>query len=178
MHKYIVLLKGINVGGHRKVPMAELKVLLAKHDFRNVQTYIQSGNIFLESSSLKPFQIEDIIQKALYKYYGFEVSVLVKTAIDLKRIFEDCPFSEAKRKDSYYVLLHDVPTKQQVEQAYLKEYEFDEYVILKDCIYLYCEKGMGASKFNMKYFENKLNTFATTRNYNTMAKLLSLSFEE
>ena len=75
MHKYIVLLKGINVGGHRKVPMAELKILLAKHDFRNVQTYIQSGNIILESSSLKPFQIEDRIQKAIYKYYGFEVSV-------------------------------------------------------------------------------------------------------
>lgn len=178
MHKYIVLLKGINVGGHRKVPMAELKILLAKHDFRNVQTYIQSGNIILESSSLKPFQIEDRIQKAIYKYYGFEVSVLVKTPIDLKRIFKYCPFTEAKRKDSYFVLLHDVPTKQQIKEAYLKVYEFDEYIIQKNCIYLYCEKGMGKSKFDMKYFENKLKTFSTTRNYNTMVKLLSLSFEE
>ena len=176
--RYIVFLKGINVGGHRKVPMAELKVLLAKHGFKNVQTYIQSGNIILESSSLKPFQIEDKIQKALYKYYGFEVSVFVKTPIELKRIFEDCPFSEAKRKDSYFVLLHDVPTKQQIEEVSKKVYEFDEYIIQNNCIYLYCEKGMGKSKFNMKYFENKLNTFATTRNYNTMVKLLSLSFEE
>ena len=139
MQKYIVLLKGINVGGHRKIPMAELKVLLSKLDFRNVQTYIQSGNIILESSSLIPFKIENKIQKALYKYFGFKVLVLVKTPVDLKRIFEECPFSEAKKKQSYFVLLHDFPTNKQIDKAYLKVYKFDEYVILNDCIYLYLE---------------------------------------
>ena len=158
--------------------MAALKTLFAKHDFRNVQTYIQSGNVILQSNFSEVIDIENTIKKAILEHFGFEVSVLVKTYQDLKRIFEDCLFPEEKKRSSYFILLYDIVSKQQIEEVSKKVYEFDEYIIQNNCIYLYCEKGMGKSKFNMKYFENKLNTFATTRNYNTMVKLLSLSFEE
>lgn len=172
---YIALLKGINVGGHKKVPMAELRELLTKSGFENVQTYIQSGNVILESSEKNTQKIEGVIMKAILGYFGFEVSVLVKTREDLKRIFSDCPFSEEKKKASYFMMLHEIPDNALVKIASEKVYDGETYKIIKNCIYYYSAKGFGKSKFNVNFFERKLETFATARNYNTMVKLLSLS---
>lgn len=172
---YIALLKGINVGGHKKVPMAELRELLTKSGFENVQTYIQSGNVIFQSSKRNISEIENNIQKAIMTHFGFEVSVLVKTRDDLKRIFDNSPFSEDKKKSSYFMMLHDIPDNDLVKEASEKVYEGEEYKIINDCIYYYSAKGFGQSKFNANFFERKLNTFATARNYNTMVKLLSLS---
>lgn len=175
MTTYIVLLKGINVGGHKKVPMADLRELLTKSGFENVQTYIQSGNVIIESSEENSRKIESIIKDAIVKQFGFEVSVLVKKRKDVGRIFNDCPFSEDKKKTSYFVMLHETPDAQLVNVASEKIYKGEEYQIINDCIYFYCETGFGQAKFNVNFFERKLKTFATARNYNTMVKLLSLS---
>ena len=171
---FIVLLKGINVGGHKKVPMAELRELLTKSGFLNVKTYIQSGNIVLEShENIK--NIENTIQKAIESHFGFKVSVIVKTREDLQRIFNDSPFNNEKKKLSYFMMLHNTPNADLVKAASEKVYEGEEYCIVNDCIYFYCANGYGQAKFNANYFERKLETFATSRNYNTMLKLLSLS---
>ena len=171
---FIVLLKGINVGGHKKVPMAELRELLAKCGFLNVKTYIQSGNIVLEShENIK--NIENTIQKAIESYFGFKVSTIVKTREDLQRIFNNSPFNNEKKKSSYFMMLHNTPNADLVKVASEKVYEGEEYYIVNDCIYFYCANGYGQAKFNANYFERKLETFATSRNYNTMLKLLSLS---
>jgi uncharacterized protein (DUF1697 family) len=176
MKTYIVLLKGINVGGHKKVPMADLRELLTKSGFKNVKTYIQSGNAVLEASE-KVNTIESKIQKVIMAHFGFEVSVLVKTRQDLERIFDKCPFSEEKKKASYFMMLHNTPDDDLIKVASEKVYEGEEYQIIKNCIYFFCEKGLGQAKFNVNFFERKLETFATARNYNTMVKLLSLSTE-
>jgi len=177
MNTYIALLKGINVGGHKKVPMAELRELLTKYGFQNVQTYIQSGNVILQSSEKSLQKNEETIKKSILDYFGFDVSVLVKTRKDLKRIFNDSPFFEDKKKASYFMMLHDTPSEELVRIASEKVYEGEEYKINKDCIYYFSAKGFGQSKFNANFFERKLKTFATARNYNTMVKLLSLSAE-
>lgn len=174
MNTYIVLLKGINVGGHKKVPMAELRELLTKSGFENVKTYIQSGNVILKSSE-KSKTVENKIQKAIVAYFKFEVSVLVKTSRELQQIFEACPFSEEKKQASYFMMLYDTPNEDLVKVASEKIYEGEEYKIINDCIYFFCAKGYGQAKFNTNFFERKLKTFATARNYNTMVKLLSLS---
>lgn len=178
MKTYIALLKGINVGGHKKVPMADLRELLTKSGFENVQTYIQSGNVILQSSKSDISVIENNIQESIMDHFGFEISVLVKTRSDLKRIFNDSPFSEEKKKASYFMLLRNTPEDDLVKVASEKVYEGEEYKILKDCIYFFCEKGFGQAKFNANFFERKLKTFVTARNYNTMVKLLSLSEEK
>ncbi|MEZ4792559.1 MAG: DUF1697 domain-containing protein [Gelidibacter sp.] len=177
MPTYIALLKGINVGGHKKVPMADLRELLSKSGFENVQTYIQSGNVILQSSEKNTQIIEITIEKSILGFFGFEVSVLVMTRSDLERIFNDCPFSEVKKKASHFMMLHDTPDEDLIKIASEKEYEGEEYQIINDCIYFYCEKGIGKAKFNANFFERQLKTFATARNYNTMVKLLSLSSE-
>ena len=177
MKTYIVLLKGINVGGHKKVPMAELREQLSKSGLEDVQTYIQSGNVIFKSEEKDVNKLESKIHEAIQNYFGFEVSVLAMTRFDLKRIFDDCPFSEEKKKASYFMMLHDAPDGALIQVASEKNYEGEEYVIINDCIYYFCAKGYGQAKFNLNFFERKLETFATARNYNTMVKLLSLSLE-
>lgn len=175
MKTYIVLLKGINVGGHKKISMLELRELLLKMGFENVRTYIQSGNVILQSSEEETKKIEALIAKALFDYFGFEVSVLVVTRVHLKRIFDNSPYTDEEKKASYFMMLHNIPDEDSVKVASEKVYEGEDYQIINDCIYYYSAKGFGKSKFNTNFFERKLKTFATARNYNTMVKLLSLS---
>lgn len=175
MKTYIALLKGINVGGHKKVPMAELRDLLIKLQFENVQTYIQSGNVVFQTLYDDSLKLEQVIQDAIQSKFGFEVSVLIKTREQLKTIFDGCPFEEETKKASYFMMLHDVPSGHLIKEASEKVYEGEEYLILKSCIYYYCKKGYGQAKFNVNLFERKLKTFATARSYNTLVKLLLLS---
>lgn len=177
MNTYIALLRGINVGGHKKVPMAELRELLYQSGFENVLTYIQSGNIILQSSVDDKSKIESTIQQSIQSHFGFEVPVIVKTGTELQIIFDSCPFSEAKKADSYFILLSDIPQQSLVEIVTDITFENEEFVIIKDCMYLHTSMGYGNSKFNMSWFEKKLNIKATSRNYKTIVKLLSLSSE-
>ncbi len=175
MIRYILLLKGINVGGHKKIPMAELRELLTDFGFKNVQTYIQSGNVILESAQTDISKLEQNIQKSIMTHFGFDVSVIVKTLEQLQRIFDNCPFNQEKKEKAYFTMLHNIPPKELVDEASKKTYPNEEFVILNDCIYLYCELGFGNAKYNNNFFERKLKTIGTARNYKTMMKLLSLS---
>ena len=177
MVDYIALLRGINVGGHRKVPMAELRGLLTNIGFSNVKTYIQSGNVIFKVAETNVQEIENSIQKSIADHFGFEVSVMVRTRQQLQKIFDDCPFSEDKKINSYFAILSHSPDKDLVQEAYVKTYENEEYKIINDCLYFYSNRGYGNSKFSLNYFEKKLNVNATARNYKTMLKLLSLSAE-
>lgn len=176
MTTYIVLLKGINVGGHKKVPMAELRELLATEGFQNLQTFIQSGNVILKSSEV-PEYIEAKIHKVIEAHFGFKVSVIVKTRSELQSIFDKSPFSQNIKEKSYFILLNKIPENKFVKEAENISYENEEFKIINDCLYFYSFTGFGNSKFNMNTFERKLNVIGTARNFNTMVKLLSLSAE-
>ena len=106
--------------------------------------------------------------------FGFEVSVLARTRQELQAIIDDCPFSEEKMKDSYFMILHTIPEKNLIESVSHISYPNEEFSITNACIYFYCSIGYGNAKFNGNLFERKLKTPATTRNYKTMVKLLSL----
>jgi len=175
MKTYIALLRGINVGGHKKVPMAELRELLTKSGFKNVKTYIQSGNVVFQSSEVNKDELEVKIKTSILNHFGFEVSVLVRSREQLNTVFENCPFSEEKKVNSYFSILSEVPNKDLVKEAYEKTYKNEEYVILNDALYFYCANGYGNAKFSLNYFERKLKVNATSRNYRTMAKLLEMA---
>lgn len=177
MKTYTALLRGINVGGHRKVPMAELRDLLTKIGLSNVKTYIQSGNVIFKVAETNIQEIENSIQKSIADHFGFEVSVMVRTRQQLQKIFDDCPFSEDKKTNSYFAILSRSPNKDLVQEVCEKTYENEEYKIINNCLYFYSDKGYGNAKFSLNYFERKLKVNATARNYKTMLKLLSLSAE-
>jgi uncharacterized protein (DUF1697 family) len=177
MKTYIALLRGVNVSGQNKIPMAELRDLLSKSGFENVQTYIQSGNVVFQSKDGNSEVIENTIQLGIMAHFGFEVPVLVKTSNEIQTILNDCPLSEEKIENSYFTLLHSFPNKELV-QAILKEtYPNETFHIINDYVYFYSSEGYGKAKCNNNFFERKLKVSATTRNYKTMIKLLSLSAE-
>jgi len=173
MKTYIALLRGINVGGHKKVPMATLRELLTKCGLKNVQTYIQSGNVIFQSE--KANELEEIIKKSILDYFGFEVSVIVKTPSELQNILDDCPFQKDKKEHSFFIILNKIPDAELVKDAQQISFENEEIVIKKDALYFYCSTGYGKSKFNMNTFERKLKVIGTARNYNTIIKILSLT---
>ena len=177
MNTYIVLLRGINVGGHKKIRMAELRELLIKSGFEDVRTYIQSGNVILQSSEGENAIIDKMVHQAIQSHFGFDVPIITRTQNELKRIFAACPFSEEKKVSSYFVLLSDIPSTKLVDEVMKIKYENEEFHIIDDCLYFYSSVGYGRTKFNMNSFEKKLNVKATSRNYKTMVKLIVMSTE-
>lgn len=175
MKTYIVLLRGINVGGHKKVPMTDLRELLSNSGFSEVQTYIQSGNVILKSSLTNKDDIELTIQKSIQNHFGFEVPVIAKTRLELLRIFKDCPFLDTKKEQSYFVILSSIPKQELIVKASERTFKNEEFKIINDGLYFHSSAGYGKSKFNMNWFEKTLNVKATTRNYKTMIKLLAVS---
>ncbi|WP_296311180.1 DUF1697 domain-containing protein [Winogradskyella sp. UBA3174] len=172
---YIALLRGINVGGHKKVPMAILRELLTNAGLDDVKTYIQSGNVVFQSIELNTSVLEDLISSTIKNYFQFEVPVLVRTRTDLKTIFDNCPFPEEKKLNSYFTMLSEIPNREFVDEFSEKTNPNEVFQIIKDCIYFFSAKGYGNAKFNLNFFEKKLKVNATSRNYKTMVKLLSLS---
>lgn len=174
MPNFIALLKGINVGGHKKVSMADLRQLLDKEGFQNVRTYIQSGNVIFNTLDNADI-IANKMQELIHSYFGFEVAVIVKTHFKLQAIFDACPFSKEKKEKSYFIMLNKIPDIALVDEVSKIAYVNEEIVIKNDCLYFYNVAGFGQAKFNMNSFERKLKVTATARNYNTMVKLLSMS---
>ena len=175
MNIYIALLRGINVGGHKKILMADLRNLFEKLNFKNVQTYIQSGNIIFQSSMDDIPSIENTIKNQILKQYGFTVPVLVKTHQELKSIFDACPFSEDKKKESYFQLLYSKPDEALVQATNLINYLDEEFIITNKCVYFYSSIGFRKTKFGNNFFERKLKVSVTARNYKTMIKLIEMA---
>ncbi len=178
MQTYIALLRGINVGGQKKVPMAELRDLLIKSGFECVKTYIQSGNVIFQSSEENIQKLENEIRSAILNHFGFEVPVLVKTPTDFQNILNNCPFPDEQKVSSYFVLLFSKPNGETVEEVKSMSYPNETFVVADACVYLHCEAGYGKAKLNNNVFERKLKTTATARNYKTMVKLLALASSE
>ena len=171
MKKYIVLLRGINVSGKNKLPMAELRDLLNDLGFKNVQTYIQSGNIILESDEGKSVICKKINQEIQTKF-GYDVPVIARTIPQFKKAIASYPFSIDNTKIVAFVFLNKKVYETKIE---VKDIENDQYLIDDDMVYIYCESSFSKTKLSNNLFERSLYVSATTRNYNTTLKLLELA---
>lgn len=174
MTTYIALLRGINVAGQKKVPMADLRILLENLGYHNVKTYIQSGNVVFQSETKVNTDLAVEIQKELFNYFQFEVPVLVKTVEALQAVFESNPFEGSKHLATYFTLLHSKADAKVMRQVQAENYPGETFVITTECVYFYSETGYGKAKCNNNFFERELRVLATTRNFKTMQKLLSL----
>ncbi len=168
---YIVLLRGINVSGKNKLPMAELRDLLNNLDFKNVQTYIQSGNIILESSESKSVICQKI-KKGIKDKFGYDVPVIVRTIPEWEVTIENYPFSLENEKIVAFAFLDK---KTQIKEIEIKNIGEDKYKIDDDVVYLYCPLTFAKTKLSNNLFEKKLNVTSTTRNLRTTLKLLELA---
>ena len=178
MQTYICLLRGINVSGHKKIKMANLKSSFEELGFSNVTTYIQSGNIIFHSAENNPIALEDLVHKMLLDQFGFDIAVIIFTPNYLEKVIAENPFYKDKTKDEkkFYVLfLKDNPLAEQIDHLATYDYSPEEYILVDKLIYYYAAIGAGKAKMSTNFFENKLKVSATARNWRTVNKLLDLS---
>jgi uncharacterized protein (DUF1697 family) len=178
MTKYIVLLRGINVSGKNIIKMAELKILLENIGFENITTYIQSGNIVLDSVIEEKSKIEEIIQSSIKNSFKLDVPLKAINFDELKQITEQNPFinlSDIDFSKLHYTILSNEPSSDLINKLVLNSYEPDNFKIIKNVIYLYCPNGYGNTKLSNTFFEKKLKVNATTRNFNTISKLIEIA---
>lgn len=173
MKTYIALLRGINVGGHKKILMADLKLLLESIGLQNVQTYIQSGNVIFNSK--EEHNLASKIAEAIETKYGFIVTVLVKKSLELSKILTKCPFFDEKREKSYFIILEESPIQENIELTAAFSNLNEEFHIAQNCVYIYYAVGAGKAKMGNNFFERKLKVTATSRNYRTMVKLIDMA---
>lgn len=178
MKTYIAFLRGINVSGKHKIPMAILKELLVGQGLKEVKTYIQSGNVLFKSERDNTKELEKLLSAAILDHFKFNIPVVVKTVEQVKEILNQNPFKtddENLQKQNYFVLLNNWPNQEDTEKLTLEVYANEEFLVTNNCVYLKCNAGYGKAKLNNNLIERKLNVLATTRNYRTMNKILALS---
>ena len=178
MITYIALLRGINVGGHKKIKMADLRLLLEGLGYKEVLTYIQSGNVIFNSLEEERDKLENQISEAIKNQYGFEVPVLVKTRTEINNILDINPYNDPDdlaNNKIYFVLLKKVPENEDIEATSAIIFENEKFIITAECVFIRYDLGAGKAKCGINFFESKLKVAATSRNYRTMTKLLELS---
>ena len=173
MAKFVALLRGINVGGKNKILMADLRQLLESANFKNVQTYIQSGNIVFESTA-KEASLARELTKLIKSEYNFDVPALVISKQKLTKIFAANPLTKHPIEQLCASVLGEQPENSLVKSLQQLDFGDDEIQIKNDVAFLRCPNGFSRTKLTNNFLERKLNTTATTRNWKTMTKLLEL----
>lgn len=179
MIKRIAILRGINVGGNRKILMADLKKLFSDLGFIDIQTYIQSGNVIFNSTDKNTnIEIANEIEISINDNYGFDVPVIVKTANELNDSISSNPFFQNKNSEIdrlHLTFLKEIPEQEKLLE--IKEYDFhpDIFKIDKENVFIFCSGKYSDSKLTNKFFENKLKVTSTTRNWKTILNLSELT---
>lgn len=172
------MLRGINVGGHKKIKMDVLKQLYVQLGYLNVQTYIQSGNVIFQTMDSDATDVEKKIEKQILKVTDLEVPVLVLKLEEMKQTVENNPFTldSTKNTASFHVtFLSAIPDTTSVEKLRSTNYGADQFEQLNKVIYVYCPTGYGTTKLTNTFLENKLKVTATSRNWKTVNELVRLA---
>lgn len=173
MSVYVALLRGVNVGGHRKVPMADLREALTAAGFGRVRTYIQSGNIVVDADA-GPQEVGKRIGAVIEAGFGHTVPVMVRTAADMERIAAADPFAGRgldPAKVTVTFLSGPAPVALEVPEGHS-----EEAVTVGTEVWVYYPDGLGASKLDRTGFWKPLGDLATTtRNLRTVAQLRDMA---
>jgi uncharacterized protein (DUF1697 family) len=178
MTVFIALFRGINVGGHKKVKMDVLKKLHESLGFRDVRTYVQSGNVVFKSESADPAGIARRIESEFERAHGFPAKVILRTSGELREVVRKNPLQSQEGKEAKF--LHVVFLAGRPENAATKEFLNnyhgpEELNAVGKELYIYYTNGAGRSKLTNALIEKKLKVPGTARNWNTVTKLLELA---
>ncbi|WP_041649705.1 DUF1697 domain-containing protein [Marivirga tractuosa] len=180
METKIAILRGINVGGKRKILMADLKTLMQNLGYENIQTYIQSGNLIFEAGERQQNdQLAENIESAILKQFDFQVPVIVLSKNEIESAIANNPFytADADINKLHLTFLNKIPEQDKQEQLETVNYKPDQFKIMGKNVFIYCEGSYHKSKLTNAFFEKKLKVKATTRNWKTVLKLWELSRE-
>jgi uncharacterized protein (DUF1697 family) len=174
---YVALMRGVNVGGKNKLPMKDLAAMFAEAGCTDVVTYIQSGNVVFRATQACAARVPAAIAKAVADRLGFRAPVVMRTAGELRGVARGNPFLRAGAEaESLHVLfLADRPSPAGVAALDPKRSPPDEFEVVGREIYLRCPNGVARTKLTNDYFDAKLATTSTMRNWRTVLKLVEMT---
>lgn len=176
---YAALLRGINVGGHKKVPMADLRALLEGLGHGGVRTYLQSGNAVFTADHGDEESLAAEVRAAVEERFGFAVDVIVRDSAYLKAVADACPFPAADlQPKQLHVTYFSAPVTEE-RFASLRQPDLlpEEFRLGDRVLYLYAPDGLGRSKLAEQLARPALTkgVVATTRNWNTVTQLVEMT---
>ena len=177
MKTHLVLLRGINVSGHRMIKMDALKKTLEDIGFQDVQTYIQTGNVFVNTLEESAAKVGFLIKQEIYKVFGHDVPTVVIHENDLKACFRNNPFlkePEADTKKMYVAFISTHLTSESINHLKISNIKPDEVAVDESRIYIKYAISPAKTRLDQNYIEKKLNVTATIRNWNTVTQLLQI----
>ena len=179
MTTYAALLRGINVGGNKKLPMAELRTLMTGLGYDSVQTYLQSGQAVFSTARGDAESLAAVLAGAIEERFGFSVDVLVRDHAYLKAVEADCPFpaAELAARQLHVTYLSAPVTAERYADIDPAAHLPEEFRLGDRALYLYAPDGLGRSKLAEALSRPRIHKglTATTRNWNTVVKLVELT---
>ncbi|MDU3713037.1 MAG: DUF1697 domain-containing protein [Streptococcus mitis] len=171
--EHIILLRGVTPNGKNAIPkMSYLVDILTEAGFQQVRTYIQSGNIILESD-LDLEKIRERVHTLIKKKIGADLKIIIKNKDIFKNIVQENPFGEHYLYDRIHVIFY----KESIQSLPLDKLKIDygeeEICVGNHCLYLYLPRKKKKKKLNTNYLEKLFNVDLTMRKLNVVEKLLS-----
>lgn len=172
---YICLLRGINVGGNKRIKMADLRDLLKTIGIQHAKTILQSGNVVFESDEENQGILINTIETTIQGHYGFEVKVILRTSQQWQTIIDSKPAYSIEVTGSRLLLVCLNSISKPKDISTLTDAKKDEIIHMLDTdIFIYYPNGMSKSKLGNPMLERKLKVTSTARNWNTVLKLQTL----
>jgi uncharacterized protein (DUF1697 family) len=174
--KHVALLRGINVGGKNLLPMTELADIFAQAGCKEVRTCIQSGNVIFSAPPSALKELPELITERIAKRFGYRIPVVLRTTQQLGRTIGDNPFllSGAAEKTLHVYFLKDLPDASAVRDLDIARSLPDSFRVSDREVYLHLPNGMARTKLTNAYFDSRLSTTSTARNWATVLKLFDL----
>lgn len=172
MAQLVVLLRGINVGPHKRMKMAELRAVLQDGGYRDVRTHLQSGNVILRSGKA-PATVERGISAEIARAFGFDVDVVIRTGEEVVRIVADDPLAGTATDGGRYVVafLSAEADPAAAEALSARDFGPEELRVRGREIYAWCPEGLRDGPLSKALARQKLAPLATVRNWNTVTRL-------
>lgn len=178
MTVFIALLRGINVGGNKKIKTADLKTVYETQGLRNVQTLLQSGNVVFEADAADSETLARQLEAVLQASHGFHSELFLRTVHEWRAIVDGAPYTPeqlAEPSKLLVLILSAAPTDTAFAELLAAHHGTEVVMLSERALYVYYPDGMGRSKFDHPLIERKLKISATGRNWNTVTKLLALA---
>lgn len=176
MARFLALLRGVNVGGRNRLPMAELRALLATAGGERVRTHLQSGNALFDAAAGAAPAVARRLEAALRDGPGLECPVLLRSVVELGRAMEASPFLETEGPEHLHLaFLRDRPEAASVRALDPERSPGDSFAVIGKEVHLHCPNGLARTKLTSAWLDRALATTSTTRNWRTLTALLRLA---
>ena len=172
---HVALLRGINVGGKNRLPMAALTAMFERAGGREVRTYIQSGNVVFRASAREAAQVGTRVSAAIAKELGLRVPLVLRSAAELRAVAAGNPFLADEDEGRLHVaFLADTPRAAARAALDPERSPPDRFLLKGRDLYLCCPNGMARTRLTNDYLDRTLGTVSTVRNWKTVLALCEL----